>query len=125
MTYSGFAAIAYAALATIAIFVQLALAVGKPWGALTLGGRWQGVLPLWLRPLALLQAMLLIAMTVAVMERGQLLKLALPGWSYTTALVITALSLLANAASPSQPERRLWTPVIALMLLSGVIAGIK
>lgn len=29
---------------------------------------------------------------------------------------MTALSLLANAASPSRPERLLWTPVLLAML---------
>jgi hypothetical protein len=34
------------------------------------------------------------------------------------AVAVTILSLLANAASPSRPERRLWTPVLASMAVA-------
>ena len=40
------------------------------------------------------------------------------------AFALTVLSLVANAASPSRPERLLWTPVIALMAAAALGVGI-
>lgn len=39
------------------------------------------------------------------------------------ALGLTLLSLAANAASPSRPERLLWTPVLALMTAAALGVG--
>ena len=39
------------------------------------------------------------------------------------ALGLTLLTLVANAASPSRPERLLWTPVIALMAAAALGVG--
>jgi hypothetical protein len=37
---------------------------------------------------------------------------------------VTLLSLVANAASPSRPERLLWTPVLALMAAAALGVGL-
>jgi heme exporter protein D len=37
---------------------------------------------------------------------------------------LTLLSLAANAASPSRPERLLWTPVLALMAAAALGVGV-
>ena len=39
------------------------------------------------------------------------------------AVVLTLLSLAANAASPSRPERLLWTPVLFLMAAAALGVG--
>jgi hypothetical protein len=39
-------------------------------------------------------------------------------------MALTLVSLVANAASPSRPERLLWTPVLALMAAAGLGAGL-
>jgi hypothetical protein len=78
------------------------------------GGRFPGRLPPAWRALALVQAALLGAMAAAVLGRAGLGPAALAPL-FWPAFGITLLSLAANAASPSRPERLLWTPVIALM----------
>lgn len=106
----------YAALACLPITMHLALIAGAPWGRFTMGGRFPERLPPLWRGLALVQAALLGLMAAVVLHAAQAPD---PGWPLPAVLGVTALSLLANGISPSRPERRLWTPVLALMLLSG------
>jgi len=39
--------------------------------------------------------------------------------------VLTLLSLAANAASPSRPERLLWTPILSLMAVAALGVGLS
>lgn len=122
MSINEIPAIAYSILAGVAVFVQLALAMGKAWGKLTLAGHWPEALPPRMRFLPILQALLLALMTTAILDRSGVTDLNWPSWTYWTAMGVTAMSLLANAVSPSPSERRLWAPVLAIMLLCGSMA---
>ena len=120
---TGALAIAYAALAALPALMHLAVAAGAPLGRFTVGGRFPGRLPPAWRALALVQAALLGTMAGAVLARAGLgaSPLAPLFWP---AFALTVLSLVANAASPSRPERLLWTPVIALMAAAALGVGI-
>lgn len=107
-------AYAYAGLATGPVLMHLAIALGAPLGRLTVGGRFPGRLPPLWRMLALVQAALLGAMAGAVLARAGIGALPLLPL-FWPAVTLTLLSLAANAASPSRPERLLWTPVLFLM----------
>lgn len=109
-------ALVYACLAGFPIGMHLGVAAGAPWGRFTVGGRFPGRLPAPWRGLALVQAALLLAMAGAVLDRAGAIGPGLPGWAFPASGAMTALSLLANAASPSRPERLLWTPVLLAML---------
>lgn len=112
-------AIGYAGLAALPLAMHLGLAAGASWGRFTLGGRFSGRLPPVWRALALVQGALLAAMAGAVLARAGI---GAPGLAvlFWPAVAVTVLSLLANAASPSRPERRLWTPVLASMTLAAL-----
>lgn len=110
-------ATAYAALATLPLAMQLALAVGAPLGRYTVGGRFPGRLPRAWRALALVQAALLLAMAAVVLARAGLIGIALPGWTIWPVLGLTLLTTLGNLATPSRPERMLWGPVTVAMSL--------
>lgn len=43
---------------------------------------------------------------------------------FWAAVGLTVLTFIANAASPSRPERLLWTPVTAAMAVAAVGVGI-
>ena len=115
-------ALAYAGLAALPVLMHLAVAAGAPLGRLTVGGRFSGRLPPLWRALALVQGALLATMAGAVLARAGLgaSPLALLFWPATA---LTLLSLAANAASPSRPERLLWTPVLALMAAAALGVG--
>lgn len=117
-------AVAYAALAALPVLMHLANAAGAPLGRLTVGGRFPGRLPPVWRVLALVQAALLCVMAGAVLARGGIgpAPLAPLFWP---AVGLTLLSLAANAASPSRPERLLWTPVLSLMAAAAFGVGLS
>jgi len=117
-------AYAYTGLAALPVAMQLALAAGAPLGRYTVGGRYPGRLPPAWRALALVQAALLAAMALTVLDRAGLLGLGLPGWAVWPVLALTLLTTLANLVTPSRPERLLWGPVTVAMSLSliGLIA---
>jgi len=108
-------AMIYAALVALPLAMQLAVALGAPLGRFTVGGRFAGRLPPLWRGLAVVQAGLLAAMAAAVLDRGGVIALDLPPVAFWLALGMSILTLLANAISPSRPERRLWTPVALAM----------
>lgn len=116
-------AFAYAGLAALPAAMHLAIAAGAPLGRLTVGGRFPGRLPPVWRALAVVQAALLAAMAGAVLARAGTgaLPLAPLFWP---AVALTLVSLAANAASPSRPERLLWTPVLALMAAAALGVGV-
>ena len=106
----------YAGLAGIVIGFQLALVAGAPWGHLTQGGQSAGRLPAGKRGFAALSAVLLAAMALAMLSVAGALPLNWPLWTGWAALGVTVLTTLANWATPSAPERRLWGPVTLVML---------
>lgn len=117
-------AFAYAGLTALPILMHLSVAAGAPLGRLTVGGRFPGRLPPAWRALALIQAALLATMAGAVLARAGIgpAPLAPLFWP---ALALTLLSLAANAASPSRPERLLWTPVLFLMAATALGVGLS
>ena len=124
MTLTTMAALGFAGLAGVAALFQVALIAGAPWGALTLGGRFPGVLPMRRRPVAALQAAVQIAMAKAVLVEAGLVALPLPGWCIWASLILTGGSVGLHLVTPSAAERRLWLPVLCLMMICGGIVVI-
>ncbi|MCR9152328.1 MAG: hypothetical protein NXH83_19370 [Rhodobacteraceae bacterium] len=117
-------ALAYAGLTALPVLMHLAVAAGAPLGRLTVGGRFPGRLPHAWRVLALVQAALLCTMAAAVLARAGAAALPLAPL-FWPAVALTVLSLAANAASPSRPERLLWTPVLFLMAAAAFGVGLS
>jgi hypothetical protein len=107
---------------------QCALALGAPWGAYAMGGRFPGRLPAYLRIAAVMQAVMLGVLAVVVMIRAGL---ALPAWASVASGLIwivvgfSAVSLVLNAMTPSRGERRLWVPVACAMLASSLVVALS
>ncbi len=111
-------AVTYAIATALPLAMQLGLILGAPWGRLTLGGRWPGVLPLAVRPFAGLAALLLIWLITVVLDHAGLIAAGYPDWMIWPALALTILTTIANLATPSRPERMLWGPVTLIMSAS-------
>lgn len=109
------AAYIFAIAALMPVGMHVGLVMGRPWGHLTMGGRWPGVLPARQRAMAAVQALILVALILVVFDHVDLWPIGLPGWVIWPALVLTLLTTLANLATPSLPERRLWGPVTMIM----------
>ena len=118
------ASAAFAILAAFPILGQLALVLGAPWGRITLGGRWPGVLPPRLRLAALAQAAILIALTLIALDHGGLLRIGLPPSAIWVTVAVTCVSAVLNNITPSRIERRLWGPVTILMALAALTLAV-
>jgi len=114
------------ALVTVVIVFQIALAFGMPWGELTWGGKFPGVLPMYMRGACILSAILLMAFALVVSVRAGLL---LSSWQQASktfiwvVIVYGALGVIANAVSPSYWERAIWLPVALVLLACGLIVA--
>lgn len=120
------AALLFVAASCVVGAFQIALALGAPWGELTLGGRWRGSLPLVVRLIPLLSVVLLACFCAVLLARAGL---ALPQYgslSRTLVWFVVAyctLGSIANAATPSKRERKLWLPVVLSMLTSSLVVA--
>jgi hypothetical protein len=121
MKISRAAAIVHAVVTLGVVAFQVALASGAPWGAYAMGGAFPGQFPPELRIAAVVQAVLLLALTGVVLARAGL---ALPGWSRAARWLIwivvafSVISLILNLITPSAGERAIWAPVALLLLIS-------
>lgn len=109
----------YVALILGVVAFQVALIAGAPWGYLTQGGRHQGRLPLRNRVAAGVSIALLLCMGAAIASSAGFAP-STSAWVGWVTVGIQALSTLANWATPSAPERRLWAPINTVMLVAAL-----
>lgn len=99
----------------LALF-QAGLATGAPWGRAAYGGAHPGVLPTHLRTVSVGASLLYCGLTWSVLstrtparQRRRLL---------TGIAGVMGVATVVNGISPSLPERAIWTPTSALLVLS-------
>jgi hypothetical protein len=120
------AAIAYSLATAVVVGFQVALAAGAPWGEYAMGGRVPGRLPPPARVAAAVQAAVLALLAAVVLDAAGVLSLgwvAVTPWLAWAPVVVSAVSLVMNAASRSPKERRTWVPVALVLLASSVIVA--
>ena len=122
MGVSLLAAVAYGLICLVLCGFQAALVAGAPWGAYTQGGRVIGPLDARGRLMAFLSIPVLLFMGAAIVSAGSAGPFGWPRWTGWLALGFTVLTTVANWATPSGPERRLWGPVTLIMLACAVAA---
>lgn len=109
-----------------AVMFQLALAGGAPWGSYAWGGRYPGVLPPPMRAASIGSA-LLLALLIGVVRRRAGFRGAQAAMAARLpaqlVVMFCALSVAANAATPSAGERRIWLPVTLGLLATSVIVA--
>ena len=109
----------YIALILGVVAFHVALIAGAPWGYLTQGGQHRGRLPLRNRVAAGVSIALLLCMGAAIASTAGFAPSA-PAWIGWATVGVQALSTLANWATPSAPERRLWAPINTVMLAAAL-----
>jgi hypothetical protein len=118
------AALLFVLLAAGTIGFHLLIIAGRPWGHLTMGGRWPGRVPFAGRVAAGLSALLLAGMAwVAAGEGGWTTPVA-GGWAIWAVAGLMTLSVLMHLATPSAAERRLWLPVVASMAVCALVLAL-
>lgn len=117
----------YLLLAGIVVLFQLALAAGAPWGHLAMGGKYPGKFPPRIRFLSIFNAVILLALGGVVAARAEIYLQGLRDlstWAVWIVVVFSALSMVANLATSSKPERALWGPVSIVMLICSLIVAL-
>lgn len=121
------AALLYVAATAMVVGFQVLLALGVPWGASAMGGRFPGRLPPPMRALALVQAGVLCVLAFVVLSAAEVAATDLVErrpWVVWLAVAVSAASVAMNAASPSPRERRLWVPVGLVMLATSLVVAL-
>ena len=127
MDIAALAAIAYLVATAVAVGFQIALALGAPWGAYAMGGRYPGRLPPVMRLSAVFQAVLLIMLALVVLSAAGLIATSLAADFPSLIWVpvgISAISVTLNAMSRSPGERRIWVPVGLVLLGSSLVVAL-
>ncbi|MFN8622905.1 MAG: hypothetical protein U0869_19380 [Chloroflexota bacterium] len=120
-------AIVFLVAAVIGIVFQVAVALGAPWGEYTQGGRWPGKLPPVSRALALAQAVILgLLAFILLSATGIVVREATASQPNVVwfPVVVSGASLWLNLNSHSPKERRTWTPLAAVMLVSSAVTAL-
>ena len=121
------AAVLFAIAVAGVVAFQLGLALGAPWGAYSMGGRYPGRFPPAMRIAAVVQAVVLALLALVVLSAAGLVMPsvadALP-WAMWLAVGFSAVSLVLNLVTPSAVERRLWAPVGAILLLTSLAVAL-
>jgi hypothetical protein len=122
------AAVVFALVTLGVVAFQVALALGAPWGAYAMGGRFPGRYPPTMRIVALGQAALLAALAVVVLSTAGLvlpaIRVTLPSLIWL-AVAFSAISVVLNAITPSSGERKVWVPVAVAMFGSSLVVALS
>ena len=113
----------YAALTLVVCVFQIGMILGAPLGHLTMGARWNGVLPLEGRIASAASMVLLTCLALVVLARAGIVKTALPSWAIWIVVGFTVVAVIQHLATPSATERALWLPQILVMLFCAVIVA--
>jgi hypothetical protein len=122
------AAIVFAVVTSAVVGFQLALALGAPWGAYAMGGRFPGELPPLMRVAAVVQAVILVLIVLIVLSRAGFLFPRWAGvstWAVWVVVAVSAVALVLNTMTPSRDERRIWAPAAGLMLICSLAVALS
>lgn len=110
------------------IVFQLGLAAGKPWGDAAYGGTWPGVLPKGMRINSLVFALAVYPLiALYLIDAGEIAEvdwLPADGVVIWVLVVFFGLGTLANAASRSKIERKIWLVPTAIMFVCTLVLAL-
>jgi hypothetical protein len=93
-----------------------------------MGGRYKGSLPPQIRIAPVLSVVLIVGFAIIVLSRAELAFLGLANLSAKLIWGVVAycsLGVVLNYFTPSERERALWLPVVAVMLACGLIVALR
>ncbi|MBL7811562.1 MAG: hypothetical protein JNL57_05015 [Bacteroidetes bacterium] len=110
----------------VVVLFQAGLAVGMPWGAASMGGKFPGKYPPRMRWVAVINIFVLAFLALIVLSRAHLL---LPGMLSFSKIAIWFVVLYAlagtilNTITPSKTER-IWAPVAFIQLVCSLMVAL-
>jgi len=124
-TVTEIAALVFASLNVVVAIFYLALAFGAPWGEYAMGGKFPGVFPPKMRIVAVSVLPTYFFLSYVIIARAGFVTGSHP-YLFPAAWAVVGLIALAtimNLMSPSLPERRIWTPIAFLLLLTSALVA--
>ena len=121
------AAVTFVLVTLGAIGFQVALALGAPWGAYAMGGKYPGRFPAPMRIAAVVQALILGGLAGIVLARAGLARAPwapAASWLIWVAVAFSAVSLVLNSITTSKGERLVWVPVAIVMLTTSLTVAL-
>jgi len=126
MTYMTIAAIVFTFGTAVLVAFQLSLAMGAPWGELSMGGKYPGRYPQKMRVVAFALAILWIFIALVVLTRAGMTFENLFETSKIVIWFVFALlfvGVILNLITPSKKERILWAPIGIVMLICVLVVA--
>ena len=105
---------------------QLALALGAPFGELTMGGQYPGRLPDKMRVAALFQLVLIVLASIVVLIRAEVVASELFDLSRSAIWFVVGLFFLSsilNIITPSKKERMMGAPIAIILFASSLLVA--
>ncbi len=120
-------AIIFTLFTAIVVIFQGGLALGMPWGAASMGGKFPGKYPPRMRVVAVINMLVLSLIAVVVLTRaGVIFPEHMP--FATTAIwfvvAFSAVGIVLNTITPSKIER-IWAPVAAVQFIMSLIVAVS
>lgn len=120
-------AIVFAILSGLIIIFQICLAVGLPWGAASMGGKFPGKYPPKMRVVAIINALVLTFLAFIVLIRAELTLPSFYSFSETAiwfVVIFSFIGTILNSITPSKIER-IWAPVVGLQFIASLILALS
>lgn len=123
VTISG---IVYVILNLIVIIFQLGLALGMPWGAASMGGKFPGKYPPKMRLVASINILLLTFFSLVVMVEARLMDNIIAYTNYLIWVIVafSIIGVILNSITPSKIER-IWAPLALIQLITSLIIALN
>lgn len=119
----------FAILSFVIILFQLALTIGMPWGAASMGGKFPGKYPPIMRVVSLINIFITSFMAAIVLIKSEIIWLQFKSFANVAIYFVVVFSVVAtilNTITPSKIERKIWAPFAAILLLtSSIVAFVK
>ena len=119
----------FAILSFVIILFQLALTIGMPWGAASMGGKFPGKYPPGMRVVSFINVFIISFMAAIVLIKSEIIWLQFKSFANVAIYFVVVFSVVAtilNTITPSKIERKIWAPVAAILLLtSSIVAFVK
>lgn len=127
MTTVEVSAITFTVLTTLVILFQGALALGAPWGAASMGGKYPGKYPPKMRAVAVVNMMILGFMAMVVLSRAGLFFPGLHNVSQIGSWGVVAFFIVGTVLNTITPSRieRIWAPVAGIQLVTSVLVAMS
>lgn len=110
----------FAALTLVSVLFQAGLAIGLPWGAASMGGKYPGVYPPKMRIVAVVNMIILVFLALIVLSRADVILPGMRGFADAAIWVVVGfylIGIILNSITPSKIER-IWVPVVLLQFVA-------